>query len=365
MSEIKQEIIVPKPRRRWLRRLLLGAVPVIAVVAGSVIYLQGGRYISTDNAYVGAQKVLVTPEISGTVASITVTEGQHLKAGDVLFAFDRKPYELALEQANAALANAANSFAGLKTQLAGFSGQIALAQETVALRQAELDRKAALLASRVAAASDVDADRVNLQAAKSALAVLEQNQRDVLSQLGGNADASIESFAPWQSAKAAVDQAQWNLDQTVVHAPLDGIATQVSNIQLGRYLMAGTTVFAIVSDRDIWVDANPKETDITYLAEGQDVTVTVDAFSNEPLKGHVASISPGTGSQFSLIPAQNAAGNWVKVVQRVPVRVAFDAGQDTSNLRAGMSATVAIDTHRVRTLAGLFGLEAAAHTMDQ
>ena len=365
MSDVKQELVVTKPRRRWLRRILLVAVPIIAAVVGVDLYLRGGRYISTDNAYVAAQKVLVTPEISGTVDAITVTEGQHIKAGDVLFSFDRKPYELALEQAKAALASAANTFAGLKTQLAGFDSQIELAKEVVALRQSELDRKTKLLASRVAAASDVDSDRVNLQAAKSALVALEQSQRDVLSQLGGSLETPIESFAPWQSAKAAVDQAQWNLDQTIVRAAFDGIATQVSNIQMGRYLAAGTPVFAIVSDRDLWVDANPKETDITYLVAGQDVTVTVDAFSSTPLKGRVESISPGTGSQFSLIPAQNAAGNWVKVVQRVPVRVSFDAGQDTSKLRAGMSATVAIDTHRTRSLAGLLGLEAVAQIPEE
>lgn len=365
MSEVKQDVVVSKPRRRWLRRLLLLGVPMVAIAAGTWIYLSGGRYISTDNAYVAAQKVLVTPEISGTVDAIRVREGQHIKTGDVLFSFDRKPYELALEQAKADLATAANSYAGLKTALAGFDSQIALAEDTVALRQAELDRKMALLANRVAAASDVDSDRVNLQGAKSALVALQQNQRDVLSQLGGSADTPLESFAPWQAAKANVDQAQWNLDQTVVRAAFDGIATQVANIQMGRYLAAGTPVFAIVSGNDIWVDANPKETDITWLLPDQNVTVTVDAFPNAPLNGHVDSISPGTGSQFSLIPAQNAAGNWVKVVQRVPVRITFDAGQDTSKLRAGMSATVAIDTHRVRTLAGLLGLEAVAQTVGE
>jgi membrane fusion protein (multidrug efflux system) len=146
-------------------------------------------------------------------------------------------------------------------------------------------------------------------------------------------------------------------------APLDGIATQVSNIQMGRYLAAGTTVFAIVSGQDVWVDANPKETDITWLTQGQSVNITADAFPDTVLKGHVASISPGTGSQFSLIPAQNAAGNWVKVVQRIPVRIDFEHGQDMSRLRAGMSVNVDIDTHRQRSLAGLLGMEAAAQTV--
>lgn len=350
----------PKPRRRWLRRILLVFVPIIAIGAGLAIYLHGGRYISTDNAYVAAQKVLVTPQVSGTVNSIEVAEGQKLKAGDVLFTVDPRPYEIALAEARAALTRAETDFGALKTQYQGFAPQIEVARQTVALRQDEVDRKSTLLASKVVARSDVGEDRVNLELAKANLSALEQGQRNALSQLGGNPDATLDTYGPWLSAKAAVDRAQWNLDQTVLKAPLDGVATQVSNIQLGRFLAAGAPVFAIVSDQDVWIDANPKETDITWLKPEQQVTVTVDAFPDRPLSGHVASISPGTGAQFSLIPAQNAAGNWVKVVQRVPVRISLDPGQDVSALRAGMSVNVDIDTHRVRTLAGLLHLEAVA-----
>ncbi len=361
MSDIKTVEIPAKPRRKWLRRLLLLGVPLLAIAGGTAIYLNGGRYISTDNAYVAAQKVLVTPQISGTVSSISVTEGQSLKTGDVLFAIDAKPYELALAEARAAQARAATDFGVLKSRYEGYGPQIELATSTVDLRQAELDRKSQLLASKVISKSDIDEDRINLQVAKANLAALEQARRDALSELGGNAAADLESYAPWAAAKVAVERAQWNLDQTVLRAPMDGVATQVSNIQMGRYLNAGAAVFAIVSASDVWVDANPKETDITWLEPGQEVTVTVDADTAKPLKGHVASISPGTGSQFSLIPAQNAAGNWVKVVQRVPVRITFDDGQSLAKLRSGMSATVAIDTHRTRSLAGLLTFEAAAH----
>lgn len=355
----------PARRRRWLRRVLLLVVPVIAVAAGLAVYLHGGRYISTDNAYVAAQKVLVTPQISGTVNDIKVAEGQSLKAGDVLFSIDPKPYEIALAEAKAALTRAETDFGALKSQYQGFAPQIEVAQKTVALRQAEVDRKSKLLASKVVARADIEQDQVNLELARANLAALEQGQRQALSQLGGTADATLEAYGPWLAARAAVERAQWNLDQTVLKAPLDGVATQVSNIQLGRFLAAGSPVFAIVSDQDVWVDANPKETDITYLKPEQEVTVTVDAFPGERLHGHVASISPGTGAQFSLIPAQNASGNWVKVVQRVPVRVSLDAGQDLTKLRAGMSVNVDIDTHRTRSLAGLLRLEAAAETVAQ
>ena len=366
MSDSSAPIPRPLPRRRrWLRRILLIAVPVVALAAGLAIYLNGGRYISTDNAYVAAQKVLVTPQISGTVNDIKVAEGQKLKAGDVLFTIDPKPYQIALEEANAALTRAETDFGALKSQYQGFAPQIAVAQSTVQLRQDEVDRKSQLLASKVVARADIEEDQVNLETARASLTALENGQRNALSQLGGNPDATLQSYGPWLAAKAAADRAQWNLDQTVLKAPLDGIATQVSNIQMGRFIAAGSPVFAIVSDQDVWVDANPKETDITWLKPDQAVTVTVDAFPDQPLQGHVASISPGTGAQFSLIPAQNAAGNWVKVVQRVPVRVTLDPGQDLSRLRAGMSVNVDIDTRRRRSLAGLIHLEASAQPIQE
>ncbi|PZF75172.1 HlyD family secretion protein [Aestuariivirga litoralis] len=357
--------LAPKPRRRWLRRFLLLVVPAIAIVAGLAIFLHGGRYISTDNAYVAAQKVLVTPQISGTVNEIKVTEGQKLKAGDLLFTIDPRPYEIALAEARAALTRAETDFGALKSQYQGFAPQIEVAQHTVELRQSEVDRKSKLLASRVIARADIEQDEVNLQLATAQLSQLQQGQRNALSQLGGNPDATLESYGPWLAASAVVDRAQWNLDQTVLKAPLDGIATQVSNIQLGRFLAAGSPVFAIVSDQDVWIDANPKETDITWLKPDQQVTITVDAFPDHAFTGHVASISPGTGAQFSLIPAQNAAGNWVKVVQRVPVRITLDEGQDLTKLRAGMSVNVDIDTHRKRTLAGLLHWEAVAQPVQE
>ena len=350
----------PRRKRRWLRLFLLAVVPAAAVLIGTEIYLRGGRFISTDNAYVGAQKVLVTPEVSGTVDTISVVEGQALKAGDVLFTIDRKPYEIALSQAEAALAKADNDFHTTVNRVQALKTQVTVAQDTLALRENEVKRKADLLRSKVASVTDVENNRINLQQSRASLEALQQQLRETLAQLGGNENAELTAYAPWLAAKATVEQAQWNLAHTVLKAPLDGIATQVSNIQLGRFLPAGTTVFAIVSETGLWVDANPKETDITYLAKGLPATVTVDAFPNRALKAHVEAISPGTGAQFSLIPAQNAAGNWVKVVQRVPVRIVFDEKIPEGVLRAGMSADVEIDTGRQRSLSTLLGLEASA-----
>lgn len=358
------EMPQPPRKRRWLRFFLLVAVPALAAVVGGEFYLRGGRYISTDNAYVGAQKVLVTPEVSGTVSEIRVTEGQSLKQGDVLFSIDRTLYEIAHAQAKAALAKAENDYHTLINRHQALKTQIGLAQDTLALRQSELDRKSGLLRNKVTSVTDVETYRINVQTARAALEVLQQQDHETLAQLSGKEDEALANYAPWLTAKAAVEQAQWNLDHTVLKAPLDGVATQVSNIQMGRYLPAGSTVFAIVSDKALWVDANPKETDITYLVKGQPATITVDAFPGRPLKAHVDSISPGTGAQFSLIPAQNAAGNWVKVVQRVPVRLVFDDEVDLGKLRAGMSADVEIDTGRQRSLSTLLGLSASAATEE-
>ncbi|MGZ5836919.1 MAG: HlyD family secretion protein, partial [Xanthobacteraceae bacterium] len=177
-----------------------------------------------------------------------------------------------------------------------------------------------------------------------------------LAQLLGKPDLKIDEFPAYAQAKAARDQAQNDLNHTMLRAPIAGMATQVDNIQLGRFVTVGNPIFSVVDDAAPWVDANPKETDITYLRIGQHVTIQVDTFPDHVFHGSVVSVSPGTGAQFSILPAQNASGNWIKVVQRVPLRIAFDAIEDTSLLRAGMSATVEIDTGRNRSLLSLFGL---------
>jgi membrane fusion protein (multidrug efflux system) len=161
-------------------------------------------------------------------------------------------------------------------------------------------------------------------------------------------DLPLEKFPAYQEARAALTKAERDLEHTVLRAPIAGTATQVDNIQLGRFVNAGSPVFSIIDDQEAWVDANPKETDITYLRVGQKASVAVDSFPDHTFTGTVQSVSPGTGSQFSILPAQNATGNWVKVVQRVPVRIALDKGQDTTLLRSGMSANVEIDTHHSR-----------------
>jgi membrane fusion protein (multidrug efflux system) len=166
-------------------------------------------------------------------------------------------------------------------------------------------------------------------------------------------------------ASAVLDQARRDLDHTVLKAPIAGTATQVDNIQPGRFVAAGSPVLSVIDDSNPWVDANPKETDITYLRAGEKAEITVDAFPDRVFHGTVSAVSPGTGSQFAILPPQNASGNWIKVVQRVPVRIIFDAGEDVSNLRAGMSANVEIDTGRQRTITSLLGLTDVAQAQER
>ncbi len=183
----------------------------------------------------------------------------------------------------------------------------------------------------------------------------EQRKDQAFNQLLGDPNLPIEKFPAYMLAAAALEQAQRDLDHTLLRAPIDGMATQVDNIQLGRFVTAGTPVFAVIDDSAPWVDANPKETDITYLQIGQRATVFVDTFPDTVFFGTVESVSPGTGAQFAILPPQNASGNWVKVVQRVPLRVRLDRDPMISKLRAGMSAYVEIDTGKRKAVSGPSG----------
>jgi membrane fusion protein (multidrug efflux system) len=345
---------------RARRLILLVIIPAIAAVIGLTIYLSGGRYMTTDNAYVGAQKVLVTPDISGKIAKVVVREGQRVQIGDVLFEIDAEPFRLALLQAQARVASVRTEHANLQTNDKALSRMIELAQKTAELKRQDVERKSTLMASRSGSQFDLDASHAQLVVAQTLVEQLNQQQAGIRNQLLGEVNLPLEKFPPYLQAKAALDQAQRDLDHTFVRAPLAGNATQVDNIQIGRYVNAGTPVLSVIDDAHPWVDANPKETDFTHVALGQPATLVVDAFPHHTFKGRVTSLSPGTGAQFAILPPQNASGNWVKVVQRVPIRITFDATEDTARLRAGMSVYVSVDTGRSRSLAALLGLSAPA-----
>jgi membrane fusion protein, multidrug efflux system len=341
--------------RARLRMILLVLLPAIVLIGGIAFYLSTGRYISTDNAYIGAQKVLITPDISGKLVRVLVREGQHVNAGDSLFEIDPVPFRLALQGSQSRLDTVRTQFASLKSNFESLSKLVEYGQQGVTLKQRDVDRKTALAESRTGSQMDLDTAKSALLTAQLELQMGRQQLSSTLNQLLDNPKLGLEDFPPYRQAKAVHDQAQRDLDHTLVKAPIAGIATQVDNIQLGRYVTAGMPVFSVIDDAAPWIDANPKETEITWLRPGQKVDMYVDSFPDRVFHGTVASVSPGTGAQFAILPPQNANGNWVKVVQRVPVRIVFDPGQDVRLLRAGMSVTVDIDTGRRRTLASLFG----------
>jgi membrane fusion protein (multidrug efflux system) len=345
--------------RARARLILLVVIPLVAVLVGLALYLSGGRTVSTDNAYVGAQKVLVTPDISGKIAAVKVKEGQHVSAGDVLFVIDATPFRLALAQAQGKLDSTRTDFNNTKSNLKSLDKLVELAQQNVALKQKDVERKQQLVVRSGASQADLDNSMSATVTAQLQAQLAVQQQASTLNSLLGNPDLPLEQYPPYQQAKAVLEQAERDLDHATLKAPIAGTATQVDNIQLGRFVTAGTPILSVIDDSAPWVDANPKETDLTYVRTGQKVTISVDAFPDRSFHGTVGSISPGTGAEFAILPPQNAIGNWVKVVQRVPVRIAFDAGEDVSLLRAGMSVTVDIDTGHKRSLWSLLGVSTA------
>jgi len=359
--------VTATPRKSWQqvmrekrRTLLLVVVPLIALVAGVAFYLSGGRYASTDDAYVGAQKVLITPDISGKIQKVLIREGQKVKAGDELFEIDPVPFRFALQQAKATLETAKTNYNNLRDNVKIYAQMLDLAKQGVDLKQRDVERKASLVKSQSGSQLDLDTSTTNLVLARAQLELLQQQLATANNQLLGNPDLPLEEFPPYFQAKAAFDQAQRNLDHTVLRAPIDGTATQVDSIQLGRFVAAGSPVFSVIDDAHPWVDANLKESDLTYVANGQPVTMSIDAFPDHTFKGTVGSLSPGTGAQFAILPPQNSTGNFVKVVQRVPVRIYFDAHDAAvQKLKAGMSTFVWVDTGHKRTLAGLLGFSSA------
>jgi membrane fusion protein, multidrug efflux system len=346
-------MVVKRNRTGGTRFVLVVVVPLIALALGFAWWLNCGRYVTTDNSYVGAEKVLITPQVTGPVVAVHVIEGQKVKTGDPLFDIDPEPYKIALALAKGRLDAAKVAFANLRSSYVSNEDQIKMGQDAVKVREADFDRKNELATRGAGTNVDRDTSMAALIQAKQILEFVRNQQATTMVKLGGSLDASIDNFPDYIQAKAGVEEAERNLRNTKVLAPIDGVATQVAQIELGRVAPAGQPVFAVVADNGLWVDANPKESDMTYVRAGQPATVTVDAFPDRVWKGTICSIAPGTGAQFSILPPQNASGNWVKVVQRVPLRFCFRSDEDTTNLRAGMSADLSIDTGRVRTLRGV------------
>jgi membrane fusion protein (multidrug efflux system) len=345
-----------------LRLPLLLAAPVLIVIAAVFVYLTGGRYVSTDDAYVQSARGSVAANVSGQVVEVDVRENQFVHAGDVLFRLDSRPYDVAVEQAQAELVSAQEGVSATQASLGQTGDEVTAAQDTLEYDQKELARQKAMAASGVSSQQQLDAAQHALDSAKAALAAAKQRQANVLATLGGAANGPIAAYANVKRAQAALDRAKLNQSYATIRALQDGVVTKVEQLQVGDYVNAAQPLFNLVAPR-LWVEANFKENQLSYMRPGQTATVKIDAYPSRIYHLHVASLSPGTGNSFSVLPAENATGNWVKVVQRLPVRLVFDG--DVSDIRvplaAGLSATVTVDTAHRRTL---FGYGVNHHAVD-
>ncbi|MEK6637325.1 MAG: HlyD family secretion protein [Pseudomonadota bacterium] len=335
-----------KPERRWLRLAIMLSVPALLMGGGAYYYIANDHYVSTDNAYVQQNKVSISAEVGGRIVEVTVKENQRVKAGDLLFRIDPEPFKLSVAQANAAIANAQVQVISLRTNLQGSSVDIASAREDVVFFEKEYRRQSELMQNGFTTKARLQSAEHAVNEARSKLASAEANAQKARAALAtgsaapGNAPAIIAGQV--QREKALLD-----LSRTEVRSPLSGIISQSDRLQVGQMLVSGLPAVSVVGIDQTWIEANFKETDLTEMRIGQRAMIAFDAYPNLKLTGRVASIGAGTGSEFSVLPAQNANGNWVKVTQRVPVRITIE-GAPSRAMIAGLSAYVRIDTNSDR-----------------
>ena len=349
---------------RLLRPILLIAVPAIAIAGALLWYLWGGRYISTENAYVKADIVHVSSEVAGRVIEVSVKDHAHVKPGDLLIKIDPEPYKLALDKAEAELDQTMARVASLRAEYNEAVAEQNEFQERIQFFNAQLDRQKRLVDKGVGKAFQFEEADSNADAARARLNTARQKMQRVLAQLGGDPKIASEAHPLVREKTASRERAKLDLDRTLVRAPLGGLAVNVKLLP-GEHVRAATPLFALISDTVPWVEANYKETELTFVRPGQTATVTLDIYPDVTWTAEVESISPATGAEFALLPPQNASGNWVKVVQRLPVRLKLKPaeGMEPLPLRAGMTATVVVDTKRERRISSLFGGRSVAATV--
>jgi len=337
------------PPNRWRRPLLILG-PLVLVVGALGLYLVTGRYVSEEDAYVQAVNVSISPQVAGQVVTIAARSNTPVRKDDALFNLDPEPYRIALANAEAQLGVARDQARTLVETYRSRLKQIDEAKATADYAQTNYERQQHLFDTGAVPRATLDAAIRDLQSAKANLASLQREAAAALAQLGGNPDMPIDEQSSVKQAQAAVDSAARNLRLTFIAAPFDGIPNNVESIAVGAFLNAGQSAFPLVSIHDIYVEANIRETDLTYVRQGDPARVTVDAYPDTPLDAKVTTLAPASGSVFALLPPQNATGNWVKVVQRIPVRLSFGEIPDGLGLRAGMSVKVSIDTGHRRSL---------------
>ncbi len=338
---------------RYRRIGMIGGI--VAVAAGSVFFwLTGGRYAGTDNAYVHAAKLMATTDVSGIVESVDVRQGQQVKKGQVLFRLDPKPFQNAVDVDAAALDRTALSLAALKKSYQSHLGSIAAQEAAVRLSAITYDRYLALSKTGAISTEKLDDARESLQSAQGTLAALKQEAASELANLKGDPDLPLARYPDYKKAKATLAEAERQLDHAVVRAPFDATVSEVDALQPGSLVVSSissfttTSAVGLVSTAEMWISADMKETDLTYVRAGDPVSFTVDAYPGRTWRGTVAAVNRASDSAFSILPAQNSSANWVKIVQRIPVRIAIARKAGDPPLSAGMSVVVSIDTHHRR-----------------
>lgn len=348
-AEARMNPPVPKhTRSRSLVRPILFLMLPLALAAGFYVYVTGGQILTSDNAYIQADELGISTDVAGTVIDIAVRENEAVKKGQILYRLKPDSYQIALDSAKAQLNAVRAQILTLKASYKLSLAQLEQAQSDLTYYQLTYNRQLELASTGAGTKAALDAAAHDLDAIKQKIEVAKVQALVMLAQFGGDADQATEDNPLYRQAKLGVDNAQSDLNDTVVKAPFDGIVTNVNAIQLGSYLQASQQAFQLVSSTHMWVTVSPKETELTYVRPGQPAKITVDTYPDLEWHGRVESISPASGSSFSLLPAQNTTGNWVKVVQRIPMRVSIDDMEGKPPLRVGMSVNVGVDTGHAR-----------------
>ncbi|ROM62016.1 hemolysin D [Pseudomonas brassicacearum] len=336
-----------KNRRQTLRPLLMAGVPALLAAVGYSHYLANEPFVSTDNAYARVAKASINARISGQVIEIAVDDNQPVHKGQVLFRIDPAPLQIAVDRAEAQLGNARLRIGGLKASYRQQQAERQSAKASADYDEKEFARKKALVATEFVSRAIYERAETDLKISRQHIAAIEQQIASTVVALNGDPDITIDSHPSVREAQAQLDEARLYLSYATVTAPDDGIVAKVDDLQVGNYLNNGMPAFALISERKVWVEANFRETQITHMRPGQAATISIDTYPDRQFKAHVTSMSPGAGSDFTLLPPENATGNWVKVVQRVPVRLELDEVEPGLPLFSGTSATVRVDTgHR-------------------
>jgi membrane fusion protein, multidrug efflux system len=338
--------------RRWVRPALIALGPLLLLAIALYIYVSGGRYVSTDDAYVRADNVQISADVAGRVVEVPVRENEPVKAGEVLVRLDDAPFRYAVDRAAAQLDSVRLEVEAMRATYAQRQADLASAQSMLDYQSREFERQKQLLATRVTSQQLYDQAQHNLDAARQGVDAMRQALATALANLAGDPKIPADKHPRVVAAKAQLDQAKLDLAHTTILAPRDGTVAQVDKLHAGEYVTAGAPLFSLIG-KDIWVEANFKETDLTYMKPGQQAQIEIDAYPDAVCIGRVAGISPGAGSEFSVLPPQNASGNWVKIVQRLPVRVQPADCPEAASLRSGMSVTVEVDTKHQRHLAAM------------